>query len=627
MMKNNLIYFFLLFFNITAIFSNELSHLDQYLEKHCLECHDSDVQKGDVNLEDFGAYSDLDALYQVYDQSVLESMPPEDEPQPEFTERSKFIDKLEEMLTAKGVNRKLEPGYGNYIDHESLFNDQHPTQIAEKRLWRIDPSAFAELANQLIGFQVYRPARQGVTKENPSFSYRTPPHAFKDFASVNTFGDTTTELLLSYAKEISQNIIDYHTSKKDQKIKLGKEGLIKQTYSRIYHSDILEYELKSLMNFDLHSALTVLILKVDTIFRVESDMNHTQLARTLGYTLSENGPDDQLYDDLKLKELSDILDERIQTKDFNHRLVRFMREFFEYDKAADVFKDPIDLPTEPSRRSSQYKPHFYIEDADFFCLRIIREDKNVIKELLTSNLYSINGGLDRTHIKYNKRSAMNFYRYGYHGYYGLGEEDLKPWRDDYFVKNRNGILHHPAWLVSFSDNEKNQIIQRGRWVNMKLLGGFVPDAPVAVDAQLPVDPHLTLREKMNVTTEKNCWACHKNMDEYGFPFEQFDFIAQYRNQELLRPIVTNSVLTIPVKGKTKKYEIKDPYQFVELLANSQRVQEVFMRHLFRFFMGRNERLSDSQTIIAMNTAYESEGSLKSAVKSLLLSNTYTQRRL
>jgi len=117
------------------------------------------------------------------------------------------------------------------------------------------------------------------------------------------------------------------------------------------------------------------------------------------------------------------------------------------------------------------------------------------------------------------------------------------------------------------------------------------------------------------------------MDEYGFPFEQFDFIAQYRNQELLRPIVTNSVLTIPVKGKTKKYEIKDPYQFVELLANSQRVQEVFMRHLFRFFMGRNERLSDSQTIIAMNTAYESEGSLKSAVKSLLLSNTYTQRRL
>ena len=37
-------------------------------------------------------------------------------------------------------------------------------------------------------------------------------------------------------------------------------------------------------------------------------------------------------------------------------------------------------------------------------------------------------------------------------------------------------------------------------MQIKLLGGTVPDTPIGVDAKLPTDPHLTLREKMGQVT-------------------------------------------------------------------------------------------------------------------------------
>ena len=150
-----------------------------------------------------------------------------------------------------------------------------------------------------------------------------------------------------------------------------------------------------------------------------------------------------------------------------------------------------------------------------------------------------------------------------------------------------------------------------------MLGGHVPDTPVEVDASLPDDPKLTLREKMRVTLDAKCIACHRHMNDQGLPFEQFDFLGHYRTTELGKPVV--------VTGKAMGQEISDPYSYVKMLAESQRVHQVFLRHLFRFFMGRNEKISDANTLIAMEKAYQPEGSLKAAVKALFLSDSFLKR--
>ena len=83
-------------------------------------------------------------------------------------------------------------------------------------------------------------------------------------------------------------------------------------------------------------------------------------------------------------------------------------------------------------------------------------------------------------------------------------------------RHRKGILTHPAWLIAHSSNFHTDPIRRGRWIREKLLAGRVPDVPITVDAQVPDDPHKTLRERVEGVTHKNeCWKCHQHMNPLG----------------------------------------------------------------------------------------------------------------
>ena len=62
------------------------------------------------------------------------------------------------------------------------------------------------------------------------------------------------------------------------------------------------------------------------------------------------------------------------------------------------------------------------------------------------------------------------------------------------------------------------------------------------------------------------------------------------------------------------------------LAGSERVEQVFVRHAFRFWMGRNETLDDARTLQAAHRAYQdSGGSMSALLKSLLTSDAFLYR--
>jgi uncharacterized protein (DUF1800 family) len=63
------------------------------------------------------------------------------------------------------------------------------------------------------------------------------------------------------------------------------------------------------------------------------------------------------------------------------------------------------------------------------------------------------------------------------------------------------------------------------------------------------------------------------------------------------------------------------------LADSPRVRQVFVRHAFRYFMGRNETLNDAATLRRADTDYvNSGGSMKSLIASLLTSDSFLYRQ-
>ena len=65
------------------------------------------------------------------------------------------------------------------------------------------------------------------------------------------------------------------------------------------------------------------------------------------------------------------------------RLLRFFREYFDYVKVREVFKDD-------TRHDGRHDPHQRIIEADWFVLGILRDDRQVFERLLTDDWYFIN---------------------------------------------------------------------------------------------------------------------------------------------------------------------------------------------------------------------------------------------
>jgi len=74
-------------------------------------------------------------------------------------------------------------------------------------------------------------------------------------------------------------------------------------------------------------------------------------------------------------------------------------------------------------------------------------------------------------------------------------------------------------------------------------------------------------------------------------------------------------------------EVSDAFDLIDRLAQSDRVRQSIIRHAFRFFIGRNEMLSDSKTLIDADNAYvTSGGSFKAVIVSLLTSDSFIYRK-
>ncbi len=253
---------------------------------------------------------------------------------------------------------------------------------------------------------------------------------------------------------------------------------------------------------------------------------------------------------------------------------------------------------------------------------------------------------------YNLPPTPHIFRYN-----GIEEKNFKgldvvefwdyPVEQPFKIANRRGLLTHPAWLIAHSGNFQTDPIRRGRWIREKLLAGSVPDIPITVDAQVPEDPHKTFRERVElVTTQGECWKCHQHMNPLGLSFESFDDFGRFRTEESLEHpdnLVALSQGYVADIFKTKPVTVSghlqgtgdasldgnatDAFDLIERLAQSARVRQSIIRHAFRFFMGRNELLSDAKTLTDADQAYvNNNGSFKAVVVSLLSSDSFLYRK-
>ncbi|MDG0965628.1 MAG: DUF1588 domain-containing protein [Opitutales bacterium] len=447
-----------------------------------------------------------------------------------------------------------------------------------------------------------------------------------------------------------------------------------------------------------------------------------ELGSAVNHALSYIRPDEKLRDAIeegKMKTRSDVRREVSRMLDDDSirkpRVLRFFRDFFDYDLSGYICKDQKALAsTGTSARDNAYFRAMFDATAstDRLIELILAYDKDVLKELLTTQKVVYSGNdrslFGRRYTKEEQKNAqeerkraeelatlkiaeerkiltkevnkleaeananesdkalqktvaskqkelkalikkmadkkrkagsninVNVEEANFSGKQifarvsrrSFGNGSMKPERNLSTVPEgqRLGILTHPSWLVSHSDAMDNHAIHRGIWVRERLLGGGIPDVPITVDAQLPDEPGTTLRERMRVTREKYCWSCHEKMDPLGLPFEIYNHAGIYRTTEFEKPVDAKGEI-IDSGDPSLDGPVANALEMIDKLAHSERVEQVFVRHAFRFWMGRNETLHDRSVLQAAHKAYrESGGSMKALILSLVTSDAFLFRK-
>lgn len=625
---------------------------------------------------------------------------------------------LEEFGVGKNAWEAELPQYANRVDHESLFNGQHTgPAYTPSRIWRINESIYYQLMQDLDlgrdfvvplqandeGFRDYsqlladeatirtmmqnakraadaimhgrlvKPAGAGArNKSNKPYRRGGRYRVINDFLRIE--GEPSRQQARDVAAFVTESLLNRFPSEEelDQSV-----------------SDMLIPSIEASGTEEgLRGYIVSVLLSPEFLFRCELGLGEPlpdgrrmltpdELAYAISYTLHDHPVESllqaanegrletredverefrALYDDPKLMRGRMAVGSKDRvwaaSKPYDRptkpRLLRFFQEYFEYTKAPHVFKDS-------TRHGGKHEPDSLVKDADWTVLHILAEDKRVLEQLLTTDLFAVPAGRKRKKSDASKRNVPRMP--GYLEAYNLTEAPIHDrgfQRTEMPAGQRAGLLTHPAWLVAHSQNFHTDPVRRGKWILGHLLGYDVPELPIAVQAQLPEESHHTIRERFRVVRDQQCWRCHKRMNPLGEIFEAYDDFGRYRDKHLIdsdgnlvesefekmnrfsrtevksakptRDVDTRGEL-IGTGDSTLDGPVEDPVDLMHRLAKSERVRQVFIRHVFRYWMGRNESLDDSPTLMAMDRAYvKSDGSFRETLVALITSDSFLYRR-
>jgi len=632
-----------------------------FLAKHCIACHGPKKLEGDLALDllDADMKESTSAARWAVVRERIESgeMPPEDKPRPAKGEIDKVLAwiKAEMKRARRNFTRRLQHVSGNKVPHELLFDPKHTAELhVPPRLRR-------------HSVEIYENFRKEQAKgfENLAGNPFTPDprFIFGDMGAPKMDVPTTSQILrnaLTIMERVTGHTVENGKLKPlpgarkeflefvDPQKPLGKEQMARAVslqFKRVLGREPTEAETEkftSLMEKTVKEAgraagvryaLAGVYLLPEAIFRYEvggapanegkARLKPLEIAHALAYALTDERPPDWLVKDAQAGKLDDAAGVAAAVKKMladkkldKPRIMRFFHEYFEYPKATEVFKNP-----------DEFKPHkarVLVSDTDNLIRWVLQRDKDVLRELLTTNKAFVNTRYDSKKGRVERYESKGLI----HQSYSL-PPDWK-WTDQQPIElppgTRAGVLTQPSWLVAWSMNQDNHAILRGKWVRERLLGNVVPDIPITVDAQLPEEPESTLRHRMRVTREAYCWQCHKLMNEVGLPFEQYDHFGRWRAVELGKPVDATGGIDLTGDSRIDKTKTKDAIEFVHKLAESERVEQVFVRHVFRYFTGRNENLGDGPSLRAAHKAYrQSGGSFQALVIAILSSDSFLYR--
>lgn len=337
-----------------------------------------------------------------------------------------------------------------------------------------------------------------------------------------------------------------------------------------------------------------------------------ELASRLSYFLWSSMPDDGLFAAAKGGALNGDglgkeVDRMLTDKRINRFIDDFSRQWLQLHRVGMFPPDKKLYPTYDDWLETSMRH----EPVEFF------------REMLAKNL-PIDQFLESDWTVVNARLC---------DFYGLPEPktgdfqrvSLKP------EDRRGGLLTMGAVLGLSSDGTRHRPVHRGVWLSEAILNKTPPPPPANVDPIEPVPPEgdkITVRKRLEThATDANCASCHANIDPFGFAWDNYDAIGQWREREHVPkgkgedPVVDAS--GVMPGGRT----FQNANEFKQLLLEDRdKVARAFIEHLCTYALRRVLTIDDKDKLNAIQAeAKKSDYRIRDIIRTVALSDLIKKR--
>jgi len=158
---------------------------------------------------------------------------------------------------------------------------------------------------------------------------------------------------------------------------------------------------------------------------------------------------------------------------------------------------------------------------------------------------------------------------------------------DLNADQRSGLLTQAGFLSSYIGvGDEPDIIHRGVFIATRLLCKVLPPPdPKAAGVQIPNDPKMTNRERVEATTGKGTCGevCHGNLfNPLGYAFENYDAIGKYRTMDVGKTVDASDVYSFDGQKQT----FKNGVELSKLLGAAKETHACYVQNMMSYLHGR-----------------------------------------
>jgi hypothetical protein len=197
------------------------------------------------------------------------------------------------------------------------------------------------------------------------------------------------------------------------------------------------------------------------------------------------------------------------------------------------------------------------------------------------------------------------------------------------IPNRRGLLTTASTMTAMGrDNGKNTTVMRGVFILGDVLCVGIPPFPDNVDVAgtlASATDTRTARGRLAPTLSNSmCTGCHTQINPHGYALERYDSFGRYREVENGAPIDASGTLA----AGDARGDFADSTEYVAVVAGSEQAQRCYVRHWYRFAMGRRETAEDECAIEQLSSAFiAGGGQVRELMVSLATSDAFRTRRV